>query len=374
MHRRAAPGTAPGTIIVDPAAPHPELNVIAFGPHGHVEKKLSKADDVREYLGKWPVVWLNVDGLGDEATLQRLGELFKLHPLAMEDVVNVHQRAKVEQYEDTQFFVTHMVLLEKHLDIEQISMFFGRGFVVTFQERPGWDCLEPVRERIRNPQSRMRVHGADFLLYSLIDAVIDHNFPVLEAYGERLEDLEDDVVDRPHPEVFNRLHDIKRELLHLRRIIWPQREALSSLVREPIEGITDETRLYLRDCYDHAVRIIDVVETYREMASDLTNLYLSSISNRMNEIMKVLTVIATLFIPLTFIVGVYGMNFHTDISPWNMPELDWYYGYPLCMALMGGISIGQLIFFYRRGWIGAGSGKRRDGKLGSGDANGDDVA
>jgi magnesium transporter len=359
MHRRAAPGTPPGTINVDPAAPSPEMHVIAFGPQGSVEKQITKPDDVREFLGKWPVVWLNVDGLGDAATLQRLAEIFKLHPLAMEDVVNVHQRAKVDQYEGTQFVVAHMVSLEEHLDVEQIGMFLGKGFVVTFQERPGWDCLGPVRERIRNPLGRMRNHGADFLLYSLLDAVIDHNFPVLEVYGERLEDLEDDVVAHVREETFNRIHDIKRELLHLRRVIWPQREALSALIREPIEEITDETRLYLRDCYDHAVRIIDVVETYREMASDLTNLYLSSISNRMNEVMKVLTVISTLFIPLTFIVGVYGMNFDTEDSPLNMPELSWYYGYPICLAVMATISAGQLIFFYRKGWIGRG-GKRAD--------------
>lgn len=360
MHRRSKPGVAPGTITVDPAAPMPEMHVVAFGPQGSVQKKIASPDEVREYLGNWPVVWLNVDGLGDAATLHRIAEIFKLHPLAMEDVVNVHQRAKVEQYGETQFVVAHMVSLEEHLDIEQISMFLGKGFVVTFQERPGWDCLEPVRERIRNPLSRMRQHGADFLLYSLLDAVIDHNFPVLEAYGERIEDMEDEVVALPRAETFNRIHEVKRELLHLRRIIWPQRETINALIREPIDQITDETRLYLRDCYDHAVRIIDVVETYREMASDLTNLYLSSISNRMNEIMKVLTVIATLFIPLTFIVGIYGMNFHTDESPWNMPELGWYYGYPLCMGLMAAISVGQLVFFYRKGWIGAGSGKRAE--------------
>jgi magnesium transporter len=368
MHRRAKPGAAPGTLTIDPAAPKPEMRLVAFGPQGCIEREIGSPGDVREYLGKWPVVWLNVDGLGDAETLHRLADIFKLHPLAMEDVVNVHQRAKVDEFGDTQFVVSHMVSLEEHLDTEQISFFLGHGFVVTFQERPGWDCLEPVRERIRSAQSRMRHHGADFLLYALLDAVIDHNFPVLEAYGERLEDMEDDVVAHPRPETFNRIHEVKRELLHLRRIIWPQREMLNALIREPIDHITDETRLYLRDCYDHAVRIIDVVETYREMASDLTNLYLSSISNRMNEIMKVLTVISTLFIPLTFIVGIYGMNFHTDESPWNMPELKWYYGYPLCMGLMAAISLGQLVFFFRKGWIGA-SWRGRKAETDGGDAS-----
>lgn len=350
--RRVKPGAAPGTIVVDPTSPKPELHVLAFGPQGSVERALESPDQVREFLGRWPVVWLNVDGLGDAETLHRLAEIFKLHPLAMEDVVNVHQRAKVDQYDDIQFVVAHMVSLEEHLDSEQIGMFLGLGFVVTFQERPGWDCLQPVRERIRNPQSRMRHLGPDYLLYSLLDAVIDQNFPVLEEYGERLENLEDELVANPRAETFNRIHDIKRELLQLRRIIWPQREALNVLVREPNPQVAEDTRLYLRDCHDHAVRIIDVVETYREMAADLTNLYLSSVSNRMNEIMKVLTIIATLFIPLTFIVGVYGMNFHAERSPWNMPELDWYYGYPLCIGVMTAISIGQLAYFYRKGWIG----------------------
>jgi magnesium transporter len=208
----------------------------------------------------------------------------------------------------------------------------------------------------------MRDSGAGYLAYAILDAVIDHYFPVLEAYGERLESLEDRIVAEPDRAVVAEIHEVKRELLHLRRAIWPQREALNSLVRDEIPHISEETRLYFRDCYDHAVRIIDLVETYREVCSDLMDLYLSSISNRMNEIMKVLTVISTLFIPLTFIVGVYGMNFNTAF-PWNMPELNWRYGYPACLALMLIIAIGQLIFFYRKGWIGS---QRRKAGEGSG--------
>lgn len=361
LKRRAQPGTAPGTLNVDPESPRPEMNVIAYGPEGVVEQKINTPNEVRSFLGKYPVCWLNVDGLGDARTLEELAQIFDIHPLAMEDVVNVHQRSKVDQFGERTFIVTHMVFLDDHFETEQVSLLLGPDFVVTFQERPGWDCLEPVRERIRKQATRMRDSGSGYLAYGILDAVIDHYFPVLEAYGERLETLEDRIIAEPDRAVVAEIHEVKRELLHLRRAIWPQREALNSLVRDEIPHITEETRLYFRDCYDHAVRIIDLVETYREVCSDLMDLYLSSISNRMNEIMKVLTVISTLFIPLTFVVGVYGMNFNTAF-PWNMPELNWPYGYPLCLAVMVLITIAQLIFFRRKGWIGG--TKREPGQAG----------
>jgi magnesium transporter len=350
-HRPAKPGTAPGTLSVDPHAPRPEIQIIAYGPQGVVEKSLSGPADLAAYLGKWPVCWINVDGLGDVAVLRELQALFDLHPLAMEDVVNVHQRAKIEEYGDQTFIVTHMISLEdSHLESEQISLFLGKGFVLTFQERPGGDCLGPVRERIRGPRSPLRELGVDYLMYALLDAVIDHYFPILEAYGERLETLEDEIILKPSPRLIVKVHGVKRELLFLRRTIWPQREAINSLIRDPIPTITDETRLYLRDCYDHAVRIIDLVETYREVCSDLMDLYLSSASNRMNEIMKVLTVISTIFIPLTFIAGVYGMNFK------HMPELEVRWAYPATLGVMFVVGLGLVLFFVRRGWI----GKRMD--------------
>ena len=328
------------------------MNVISYGPQGLVEQKIASPDEARKLLGQNPVLWLNVDGLGDVRTLQELAQIFDIHPLAMEDVVNVHQRAKVDEYGERTFIVTHMVFLDDHFETEQVSLVLGPDFLVTFQERPGWDCLEPVRERIRKSANQMRDSGAGYLAYAIIDAVIDHYFPVLEAYGERLELLEDRIISDPDRTVVAEIHNVKRELLQLRRAIWPQREALNSLVRDEIPHISAETRLYFRDCYDHAVRIIDLVETYREVCSDLMDLYLSSISNRMNEIMKVLTVISTLFIPLTFVVGVYGMNFNTAF-PWNMPELNWPFGYPLCLAVMAVIAVAQLIFFRRKGWIGS---------------------
>lgn len=354
MKRRVKPGTAPGTLSVDPEAPRPEIQLMAYGPERVLERSITDVDQLREYVGKWPVCWVNVDGLGDRTTLERIASLFQLHPLAMEDTVNTHQRAKVDQFGEVTFMVTHMAELGEHFEVEQVSLFLGSNFVITFQERPGWDCLEPVRDRIRRHVLRIRDAGPGYLAYSILDAVVDHFFPVLEAYGERLEALEDAIVGHPDRGTIADVHSVKRDLLYLRRAIWPQRDALNTLVRDDIPHINAETRLYLRDVYDHAVRIIDLVEIHREVCSDLMDLYLSSISNRMNEVMKVLTVISTVFIPLTFIVGVYGMNFDKDASPWNMPELEWYFGYPLCLLLMAGITAAQFVFFKRKGWIGTG--------------------
>jgi magnesium transporter len=362
LARRVAPGAPPGTISIDPAAPRPEMNLVAYGPGDHVQKTIQKPQELRQYLGHWPVCWLNVDGLGDEKTLQELANIFGIHKLAVEDIVNVHQRAKVDQFGDRHFIVTHMVQWTGQLDVEQLSLVLGPGFVVTFQERPGWDCLEPVRQRIRSKDSHVRQAGPDYLSYELLDAIIDHNFPVLETIGERLDELEDQIGERPDSAVLHEIHDLKRELLHLRRIAWPQRDAVNSLVRDATPLIRDETRLHFRDCYDHCVRIMDLIETYREMSSDLAGLYHASLANRTNEIMRVLTVISTIFIPLTFIVGVYGMNFNTEKSPWNMPELNWYWGYPATLAFMAAVTAGQFFFFWRKGWI----GRKRGQEPGSG--------
>jgi magnesium transporter len=351
LKRRAAPGAPPASLNVDPSAPQPIIRLIAYSADRYDERSISEPEEIRAFLGHWNVVWVDVDGLGDAKVLEEIAAIFHLHPLAMEDVVNVHQRAKVDTFGERTFMVTHMLSYTDHLESEQLSLFLGPDFVVTFQERPG-DCLDPVRERIRKQETRVRESGAGHLAYSILDAVIDHYFPILEVYGERIEAIEDRIIAQPDRAVVAELHDLKRELLYIRRAIWPQREALNTLVRDEIPHISAETRLYLRDCYDHCVRIIDLVETYRETCSDLMDLYLSSISNRMNEIMKVLTIISTLFIPLTFIVGIYGMNFDTQASPHNMPELKWYYGYPLCLAVMAVIAVGQFFFFRRKGWIG----------------------
>ena len=364
-HRhRAQSNTPAGTLIADPEAPRPTIHVLAYNANEVTEQEIREPSRIHEVLGHWPVIWVDVEGLGDVETIRALGEVFGLHGLALEDVLSVHQRPKIEQYGDYYFIVGRMVKLEEHLETEQVSLFLGKNFVLTFQEgRPG-DCLNPVRERIRQKRGHIREAGLDHLVYSLLDAIVDSYFPVLEEYGERLDVLEDEILTHPSSNTVARIHEIKRHLLTLRRAIWPQREIFNALLRDENPIVTAETRLYLRDCYDHATQIIDLVETYRELASDLTDVYLSSISNRTNEIMRVLTVIATIFIPLTFISGLYGMNFNTEVSPFNMPELNWYWGYPFSLLLMMTVVLGQLFFFWRRGWLGAPKswGKERGGE------------
>ena len=350
-HRSTPPGTAPGTLTVDPEAPKPVIHVMAYGPDEWTERDIVDPESVRDFLGKWPVTWVNVYGLGDARVLTELGKIFALHPLALEDVVNLHQRAKVEQYGAHEFIVAQMVTFLEHVETEQLSLFLGHNFVLTFEERAG-DCLDPLRDRIRTGTGRVRAAGPDYLTYAILDAVIDAYFPVLERYGEHLEALEDDVIVRPDNRAIRGIRAIKHDLLTLRRAIWPHRDAINSLFRDAAPMISEETRIYLRDCYDHVIRIMDLLETYRELATGLMDVYLSSVSNRMNEVMKVLTIIATIFIPLSFIAGLYGMNFNSDKSPWNMPELAWRYGYPFALGLMAAVALGLLVFFWRRGWIG----------------------
>ena len=281
-----------------------------------------------------------------------MGGLFHLHPLALEDAVNVHQRSKVDRYGDQLFITARVPADTVGFRTEQVSLFVGKNFVITFLEDPG-DCFEPVRRRLRDDEGLIRRRGADYLAYALLDASIDAYFPLLETFGDRLEELEDEVIATPSRTTVGRIHDAKHDLRMLRRAIWPMREAMSQLSRDDTPVIAVETRVYFRDLYDHAVQIIDIVETYRELGSDLNDLYLSALSNRMNEIMRVLTVIATIFMPLSFVAGLYGMNFDTQASPWNMPELHWRYGYPLALATMAAVAFGMLLFFRRRGWLGA---------------------
>ncbi len=293
--RRTPPGATPGTLIPDPTASPPVIRVMAYGPEALVEETLTDVAALRDFLVTWPVTWVNVDGLGDIGVIQALGECSGLHRLALEDVVNLHQRAKVEDYGNYLFLITHMVGLNPALQIEQMSLFLGPNYVLAFQHLPG-DSLEPVRARLRGGNTHLRGGDPGYLAYALLDAVLDGYFPVLEALGERLESLEAAIITNPHPDVRTRIHDLRQDLLALRRAVWPQREAINILLREPTALLGPETRVYLRDTYDHSYQLMDLIETYRELAADLTDLYLSSISNRMNEIMKVLTIISTIFV------------------------------------------------------------------------------
>lgn len=354
IHRRAAPGSAPGLVLPDPSHPTPAIHVMAYGTNGVVDRDVMTADAAFAMVGQQPVTWINVEGLGSATTIERFGELFGLHRLALEDTVNVHQRAKIEDYGELLFVVMRMVHCHGNggdrCGTEQMSMFLGPNWLLTFQEGHPGDSFDRVRSRLREGSGRIRQLGIDYLAYTLIDAVIDNYYPVLEVYAERLDELEDLVTESTGRSVINLLHDVKADLLILRRAIWPLRDAIAQLAREENPRISDNTRVYLRDCYDHVAQVVELVETYRELTADLRDLHMSSISNRINETMRVLTIISTIFIPLTFIAGIYGMNFDPDVSPWNMPELRWYWGYPFSLLLMALTAIAMLIFFYRQGW------------------------
>lgn len=361
---RMAVGASPGTLAITSEV-RPQIMLIDYGAHGVAEHELRDIADCVPYLidDKPSVTWIDIRGIGHTETFQRLGEIFKLHPLALEDVVNVPQRPKSDLYQDHQLIVARMVRMqERSVHTEQLGLIFGRGFVVTVQEEPEFDVLGCVRERIRQGRGTIRTRGADYLAYALLDAVIDAFFPVLETLGETLEDMEVEAVAAPQS-MSKQIHDIKRDLLAIRRAIWPQRDLLNALLRGDSPLIEKDTLLYVKDTYDHAVQVMDMVETFREVASGLMDLYLSGVSNRMNEIMKVLTILSTVFLPITFIAGVYGMNFDPGASPLNMPEVKWHFGYPFSLGLMA-LSVGGLLYYYRRkGWLGrAGSFGARESR------------
>jgi magnesium transporter len=349
-----AQGSLPGTIIVDQNASPTKIVLIDYNETNATRAQLPTPEASAPYLDTESVSWVDVQGLGNKEVLQRLGSVFDLHPLVLEDVVNVPQRPKIEDYENQLVIIAQMVMPKSGGDgfwIEQVSFVLGKHYLLTVQEEPQRDCFGPVRDRIRNNKGSVRKAGADYLAYTLLDSVIDGFFPVLEVYGERIEELEDEVVTNPTRRTLQKIYQLRRELLALRRAIWPQRDAINALIRDQSDLISPNVQIYLRDCYDHAVQVMDMVETYRELASGLMDVYLSSVGNKMNEIMKLLTVISSIFIPLTFIAGVYGMNFNTEKSPFNMPELNWYWGYPLCLAVMLVIAGGLVFFFWRRGWF-----------------------
>ena len=318
-----------------------------FGPDGVT---LTKSDDLEKLCSAerpegQGVRWINVDGL-HPYVVNRLRQHYKFHTLAAEDVLRTSQRPKLEAFEGHLFVVARMLaLIEGNLRQEQVSFFLFEDTLITFQEMHG-DVWDPIRERLQKNNSRMRSMGAAYLLYALLDAVVDHTFPILEGYGDMLEELEASVLDNPQPEIQQKIHRIKRELVMLRRVLWPLREVVNDLHRGDSEEIPESVKPFMRDVYDHAVQVMEIVETYREQAGGLNDLYMSAVSNRMNEIMKVLTIMASFFIPITFVAGVYGMNFE------YIPELAWKYSYACFWGVCSSIVLGLLVFFWRRGWLG----------------------
>jgi len=347
FNRRFTPqGAAPGSAANEPPPLRPaSLHVMSYSATRLEEREIQRLEDLDEMRPDGQVVWIDVRGRAPDALLDRLGQLFHLHHLAAADTINLGQRPKVEDYGELLFCVLHAVEPDAltHYRSEQLSIFFGHGFVITFHEDAG-ECVEPVRRRLRKGAGRLRVSGADYLAAMLIDAVVDGYFPVLEDFGEILEDLEKRVLERPDPGVLKEVYRAKRELMGLRRVVWPLRDALHQLLRDRHSALQRDTLPYLRDTVDHLMQAVDVVETYRELGTGFIDVYLSSVSQRTNEVMRVLTIFATLFIPLTFVAGVYGMNFD------HLPELKWRYGYLYFWLLAAVIAGGLCLLFRRLGW------------------------
>jgi magnesium transporter len=341
---RVRPGTAPGTLMPAGEREPAVITAMRYTPTEVAEHEIKAVEECLELLDRPGVTWINVDGLGQPEVVARLGERLGFHPLAVEDVFNVPQRPKVEQYADHYLVILRMLQVHPEIEEEQVSLFFGASYVVTVQERPGGDVFGDVRTRIRTGRGRIRAEGPDYLAYALIDSVVDGYFPVLEGLGERLDRLEDECVDSSGKMLLPQIQRLRRDLLTVRRAVWPTREALVVLQREASALVSAETRVSLRDCYDHAVEALDLLETDRETAAAVMEIYLAIQNQRLNEVMKVLTVIATLFIPLTFIASIYGMNFQ------YMPELHSRWGYPGVLALMALVAAGLIGYFKRRRW------------------------
>ncbi|MEY3014563.1 MAG: Magnesium transport protein CorA [Pseudomonadota bacterium] len=354
--RRAPPGAPPGTMHVGPdSGQRATLRLICYGPdtihehEGHVEDLPAMLAAAEGSV----VRWIDVVGVEDLRALEAIGDAHQIHALALEDVAHVHQRAKVEHYASHAFITTRMFRRDANtaeLDSEQISLFLGEGWLLTFQERDG-DVFDAVRDRLRQARGRIRTLGADYLAYALLDAIVDSAFPILEAYDAWLDRIEERVVAGHSQGVVGELHAVRRDLLQLRRGFWPLREAMSALLREETPFIALETHVFLRDCHDHSIQVLDLVDSWREIGSSLMDLHLSAVGQRTNETMRLLTVISVLFMPMSFVAGLYGMNFERSASAWNMPELGWAYGYPMALLLMVGSALGFLYFFKRRGFL-----------------------
>ncbi len=342
-------GLPPGTLvhIGEKKAEGLKITVIDYDEVHFQEKEIKTIEECFLFKDKPTVTWINVDGLHQVEILEKLGECYGFHPLMLEDILNTDQRPKMEDYGDYIYIVLKMLIQSNKnngIMTEQISLILGPNFVISFQEMEG-DIFDPIRERIRNGKGRIRKMGADYLAYALLDSIIDNYFIIMEKLGEKIEFLEEELVTRPTAQTLKTIHQLKREMIFLRRAVWPLREVVSGLERGESSLMKEPTRIYLRDVYDHTIQVIDTIETFRDMISGMLDIYLSSISNRMNAVMKVLTIIATIFMPLTFIAGIYGMNFK------YMPELEWRWGYPAVWLVVVFIGISMLIYFKKKRWL-----------------------
>ena len=342
-------GLPPGTLvhIGEKKAETLKITIMDYDEVHFEEKEIKTIDECFIFKDKPTVTWINIDGLHQVAILERMGECYGLHPLVLEDILNTDQRPKMEDYGEYLYIVLKDLDYDdksSQIEPEQISLILGPNFVFSFQEREG-DTFGTIRDRIRNSKGRIRKMGADYLAYSLLDSIVDNYFIILEKLGEKIEFLEEKLVTQPTPETLQIIHHLKREMIFLRKAVWPLREVINGLERGESSLIKESTRIYLRDVYDHTIQTIDTIETYRDMVSGMLDIYLSSVSNRLNSVMKVLTIIATIFMPLTFLAGVYGMNFRF------MPELEWRWGYPFIWLVMVGIGVFMFLYFKKKRWL-----------------------
>ncbi|MFP3908822.1 MAG: magnesium/cobalt transporter CorA [Archaeoglobaceae archaeon] len=340
-------GLPPGSLVHvgEKKAEEVTISIIDYDEKHFEEKLVENVDECYPFKDTSTVSWINIVGLHEVSIIDRIGKHFGLHPLILEDILNTEQRPKVEDFEDYIFVVTKMLYTrDGEIDSEQISIILGPNYVLTFQEREG-DVFDAVRKHIKESKGKIRRIGSDYLAYALIDAIVDNYFLVLEKMGETIEGLEEELLEEPTTQTLNTIHNLKRELIFLRKAVWPLREVINTVYKGESKLISDTTQIYLRDVYDHTIQVVDTIETFRDMVSGMLDVYLSSVSNRMNEVMKVLTIIATIFIPLTFIAGVYGMNFQ------YMPELEWMWAYPAVWAVMLAIGIAMFTYFLKKGWL-----------------------
>ena len=343
-------GLSPGSLVYigEKKAEAIHINIMDYDELSFNEKEIKAVEDCFPFKDKPTVTWINIEGLQDTQLIQKLGDYFHLHPLILEDIVNTDQRPKIEDLNDYLYIVLKMITYDDSLEdivIEQVSLVLGKNFVISFQEGIKGDIFDPLRDRIRTDKGKIRKMGSDYLAYGLMDAIVDNYFFILEKIGDKIEDLEDELIANPTKETLQIIHKLKRKLIFLRKSVWSLREVINTLVRGDSSLIQDSTDIYFRDIYDHTIQVIDTIETFRDIVSGMLDIYLSSISNKMNEIMKVLTIMSTIFIPLTFLAGIYGMNFEF------MPELKWHWGYPGLWCVMLITSILMLINFKFRKWI-----------------------
>ncbi len=342
-------GLAPGTLVYlgEKKEEEVKITIIDYDENTLNEKEIKDVEECLPFKDLPTVTWVNINGIHQVEIIEKLGKYFSLHPLLLEDIVHTEQRPKMDDYDDCLFVVLKMLHFAKdteEIKAEQVSLIVGSNFVISLQEREG-DAFNPVRERIRKGKGRLRKKGPDYLTYALIDAVVDNYFTILEQFGEHMESLQEELIEKPTPETLQTIQRLKRDMIYFRKLVWPLREVIGGMVRSESPLIKDEIHVYLRDVYDHAIQVVDTIETFRDMLSGMLDIYLSSMGNKMNEVMKVLTMIATIFIPMTFLAGIYGMNFK------YMPELEWKWAYPSFWLIVFALFIGMVFWFRRKKWL-----------------------